>query len=345
MRKMMVGLALFTIVAVAAYLRLHHKNGPIDVAYAGNRQVTLYSTSAQVREPVGTVSFGERLDVLDRFDDQVNVRAPNGLTGWVNQRDLLSADLWAQARDLETRAAAMAVEARGHTRVLSNLHVDAGRDTPRIRQLSKDVPLEVLARRVADVPAANHATSDEDTAAAEPAPAKKEDWWLVRAQTPNEGPLAGWILGRFIELDVPQPLPDYASSAGMRIVAWFDLNRVKDSSGGQKAQYLVLGAKGSEGQSCDFSSVRVYTWGAQRNRYETAFVDGNVCGKLPVTVTQNTGAPGDATFSFQDLSNVAPVTRTYQMHQTIVRRVRAPGETKPRKHAHGASNQLDSRGN
>lgn len=331
MRKMLVGLALFTVFAIAAYLRFHHKKGPMDVAYAGNRQVTLYSTTAQVREPVATVKFGDRLDVLDHFDDQVNVRASNGVTGWVNERDLLSSELWTKAHDLEARAATMPIEARGHTKVLSNLRVDAGRDSPRIRQLLKGVPVDLLARQAADVPSTNHANSDEDTQA-EPAQTKKEDWWLVRAQPANEEAFAGWLLGRFVELDVPDPLPDYASSAGMRIVGWFGLNTVKNSEGNQKTQYLLLGTKGPEGQPCDFTTVRVYTWGRQRNRYETAFVDGNFCGKLPVTLT-NQGSSGDVSFSFADLSaGAAP--RTYQMHQTIVRRARQPGETKPRTHSH-----------
>lgn len=333
MRKMVVGLALFTIVAVAAYLRFHHKKGPIDVAYAGNRQVTLYSTTAQVRAPVAIVNFGDRLDVLDHFDDQVNVRAPNGVTGWVNERELLSADLWANARDLATKAATMPVEARGHTKVLGNLHLDAGRDAPIIRQLRKDVSVDLLAHQVAEVPTANHGNADEENSAAEPEQSKKEDWWFVRAQDSGEGTAAGWILGHFIELDVPEPLPDYASSAGMRIVAWFDLNHVQDSAGQPKTQYLVLGAKGPEGQACDFNLVRVYTWGVKRNRYETAFVVGNMCGKLPVSLTRNAGSSGDITFSFADLSSGGEVRRTYQMHQTIVRRVRQPGERKQSKGA------------
>jgi hypothetical protein len=339
MRKLMVGFALFVIIAVAAYLRFHHKKGPIDVAYAGNRQVTLWSTTAQVRVPVAVVNFGERMDVLDTFEEEVKVRASSGATGWVNEHELLSAELWDQARALETKATAMPVEARGHTKVLSNLHLDAGRDAARIRQLSRDVPLDVLARQPVDVPAANRAgtdraNTDEENPPTGPAQTKKEDWWLVRAHPPAEAPFSGWILGRFIELDVPAPLPDYASSAGTRIVGWFELNHAKDSSGNPKTQYLLLGGKWPEGQACDFSSVRVYTWGVQRNRYETAFVDSGVCGKLPVELIRSTTSPGDVTFSFDDLSHGAPIKRTYRMHQTIVRRVKEPGEAKPRKPSH-----------
>ena len=65
MRKIVIGFAFFVILGVAAYLRFHHSKPPMEVVYAGNRRVTLYSTTAQVREPVTTVSFGDRLDEPD----------------------------------------------------------------------------------------------------------------------------------------------------------------------------------------------------------------------------------------------------------------------------------------
>ena len=74
------------------------------------------------------------------------------------------------------------------------------------------------------------------------------------------------MMGRFIDLDVPEPLPDYANSAGMRIVGWFELNRVADASQKAKPQYLLIGTHGAEGQPCDFSLLRVYTWGQKKER-------------------------------------------------------------------------------
>ncbi|HUJ31222.1 MAG TPA: SH3 domain-containing protein [Candidatus Acidoferrum sp.] len=333
MRKVMVGLAFFVIIAVAAYLRFRAVKAPAEVGYAGNGQVTLWSSSAQVREPVGALAFGERLTILQRFESKVRVRTATGKTGWINERDMLSSEVWDADKALGMKAAALPVEARGHTRVISNLHVDAGRDAPRIRQLSKDMPVDLLAREPVELPAANRPDSDEEAAPAEPAPTKKEDWWLVRAYPPEEQPLAGWVLGRFIELNVPAPLPDYASSAGMRIVAWFDLYQVKDASGNPKPEYLVLNAKGPEGQPCDFTSLRVYTWGAKRARYETAFVDSGVCGRLPIALTHAEASASEITFSFNDLSHGAPEKRAYRMHQTVVRRIRQ-GESQPRKRSH-----------
>jgi hypothetical protein len=327
-RKLLLGFAVLIVLAAGAYYRFRLTQTPLEIAYAGNRTVTLQSTTAQVREPITTVSYGDRLEVLKRFQDQVNVRTTTGLTGWVNERDLLSTDVWQKAADLEKRTSSLAIQARGHTKVLTNLRIDAGRDGIRLRQLNKNTPLEIFERRAVEIPTSGAAAAQEEPG--EPAQAKKEDWWLVRAKTSEKDSVSGWILGRFIELDVPQPLPDYASSAGMRIVSWSELNKVVDASGKAKPQYLLLGAHGPEGQPCDFSILRVYTWGKKRERYETAYVEGGVCGKLPVEVKDSPQA-GETRFSFTDLSNGAPAQRDYVMHQTIVRRVKQAGETKPRK--------------
>jgi hypothetical protein len=338
-RKILLGSALALVFVVGLYIRFHHSTVPLEIAYAGNKQTTVWSTSAQVREPIGIISFGERLDVLQRFQDQVKIRSPRGQVGWVPEHDLLSADLWQMMKDLDIKAAGMTVEARGHTRVLSNLHFGPGRDTPRVRQLNKDVPLELLTRQPAEInpslPAAgaNGSRGTEQESAGQAPGAKKEDWWLVRAHTVDQGILAGWLLSRFIDLDVPAPLPDYASSAGMRIVAWDVLNEVNDPSGKRKPQYLLLGTHGPEGQACDFTSMRGYTWSLKHQSYETAFVESNVCGKLPIQITRASASGGDVTFSFEDLSGPARENREYLMRQTIIRRVRGPGEVAAHKHS------------
>ena len=340
MRKLLIGFVVVVIVSAAVYFRLHRAKAPLEGAYAGNRQLTIWSTSAQVRAAVATVNFGDRLDVVSRYGDQVQVRTASGVTGWVNEHDLLTAEFWGKAQQLKAATDAMPVEARGRTRVLSNMHLDPGRDTPRIRQVNKDAAVDLFARRALQVPAPSASKGADQEPAATADEGKKEDWWLVRAHLPDQTEMSGWILGRFIDLEVPAPIPDYASSAGMRIVAWFVLNQVADASGQAKPQYLVVGMRGSEGQTCDFTLLRVFTWGKQRQRYETAFVESDVCGKLPVKVTQTAPAeqaaspapPADASFAFDDLSAGLPETRLYRMHQTIVRRVRQ-GPAEPFRHS------------
>jgi hypothetical protein len=330
MRKLLLGFALALVLAVAFYVYTRPSAGSREFAYAGGHHVTVWSASAQVREQIGTLNYGDHLEVLQRFQDLVKIKAPDGMTGWIQERDLMSTDVWQTVKDLETKAQGMPVEAVGHTRVLSNLHIGPGRDTPRIRQLGKDVPIDLHARQAADIPVVTTANTDNEAGVA-PADIRKEDWWLVSAKTADEGAQSGWLLGRFIDLDVPAPLPDYASSAGMRIVAWFELNHVTDASGSQKPQFMLVGTHGPEGQPCDFTLLRVYTWAVKHDRYETAFIESDLCGKLPIQITKGSGPGADAVFSFQELTGSGSAERKYRLIQTVVRRV-SDGEEPPRRH-------------
>jgi hypothetical protein len=337
MRKILIGFLVVLAIGVTLYFRFRRPSSPREVAYAGNREVTLWSTTAQVREPVATAKYGDRLDVLARSEDQVQVETTSGSVGWINETDLLSADLWQRASDLEALAAKSPVQARGHTHAISNLHVEAGRESPRIRQLNKGVPLELFARKV--VEESTTPAVDENNAVQGPSsasPGKKEDWWLVRAHLPDQTSVAGWMLGRFVNLDVPAPLPDYASAAAMHIVAWFELNRVADRSAGSKPQYLLVGTRGPAGQACDFTMMRVFTWGQQKRRYETAYVESKLCGRLPMNLKEPAMPGGDVIFSFEDSSSGTPEQRTYRMERTAVRRLsEGRSESGKRRHAHG----------
>jgi hypothetical protein len=330
-RKILLGFAVVAVIVVGIYFRFYRARQSQEIAYSGNRSVTVWSTSAQVREPIATINFGERLEVLQRFQDQVKIRTPQGVVGWVAEHDILSADLWQTLKDLDKKAEAMPAAAKGHTRVLSNLHFGPGRDTTRIRQLFKDVPLDLLLRQPELINPATRDSLGQDSPSSA-AEGKKEDWWFVRAHTTDQGVLAGWLLSRFVELDVPQGVADYASSAGMRIIAWSELNRVENAGGEQIPQYLLVGVQGPEGQACDFTTMRVYTWGKQKQHYETAFVESGLCGRLPIQLTAVAGQRGDVKFSFQDIGHTQAEERSYQMHQTIVRRLNYAAPASKRKH-------------
>jgi hypothetical protein len=317
MKRLVIGIILLSIVGAAAYWRARANRVPLEQVYAGSRKVTVWSSNAQVREPLVNASFGDRFTVLDRSGDSVQVRTDRGVEGWVSARDLLTADLWQRALALTADARKKPVQAAAHTKVLTNLRLDPGRDAARIFQLPRDTPVSILERRVVDV--STSSPTDDDAAAAEPATTKKEDWLLVLAHAKDQGDFAGWVISRFVAMDLPQPLPDYTSSAGMRVSGWLELNRVA-AAGQQHAQYLVFGTRGPEGDACDFTTLRVYTWGAKRARYETAFVDSNFCGEMPVEVTPATQLGGDATFQFMSIGKSGKEQRSYRMHQTIVRR-------------------------
>jgi hypothetical protein len=129
------------------------------------------------------------------------------------------------------------------------------------------------------------------------------------------GPVAGWVLARFIDLELPDAVKDYASSADLHVVAWFELNRVADGSGGEAPQYLVAGSHGVEGSPCDFTMLRVYTWSVPRKRYETAYIESDLCGRLPIQISAGARGPE---FQFPDVDQ-GGAKRIYSMVQTSVR--------------------------
>lgn len=324
-RKMALGFVIFLVICVAVYLHFRRPKPVLGTAYAGGRGVTLYNSSAQIRSPIGTVSYGEPLRIEARFGDQVEVRTTSGLVGWTNNNDLITDDLWQNEKDLDARIAASTAESQGHTAVISNLHLEPGRDAPRVRQLKKDVPIQLFRREAVPVPqgtfpAATQPESDtgEESATGAAGP-RKEDWWLVRAQLDDKSHVSGWMLGRFIDLDVPAPLPDYASAANLHIVAWFMLNPALDADGKQVPQYLLVGTMGPEGGACDFTMMRVFTWSKTKSQYETAFVDSDVCGKLPIDIVR-LPVQQKVTMTFKDPGD--GLLQTYRMQQTIVRHIK-----------------------
>ncbi|HEU0368836.1 MAG TPA: hypothetical protein VFR42_06490, partial [Candidatus Acidoferrum sp.] len=132
-----------------------------------------------------------------------------------------------------------------------------------------------------------------------------------------------WVIARFLELDVPDPVREGANAANLRPIAWFELNRVEDPSG-IKQQYLLAAARGAEGQACDFSMLRVYTWNRKKSRYETAFIENNLCGALPIRIGKSTaGQPEFRFMNADDRKNA----RVYRLMQTVVRRVREGDDT------------------
>jgi hypothetical protein len=372
MRKWIVG-ALILALAAGLYWRLRPKPRAIGDAYVGEPITTLWSTTAQVRQSVAAMHWGDQVEILARGATQTHVRTLAGVVGWVDSRALLDEALWQRETRLLSQVRSMPLQASGRTKVFTNLRADPGRDAPRIYQLPGGVHVSVLARAVADAPAAPAQASSAPPGSPDEAP-KREDWLLVsvasnsasntestsslaptgsggdsgqanqaylvtgndpehnQAGTPGQAvpQLAGWVLGRFIDLDLPQTLRDYATSAGMRPVAWFVLNHVSSSSG-EKPQYLVAGTHGGEGQPCDFTLLRVYTWGVAKQEYETAFVESDLCGSFPIRVGKQSGT-GDAEFRFNGLTEKEPMQeRVYVMRQTSVRRVREEKSAPARK--------------
>jgi hypothetical protein len=339
-RKLLIAVPLLMIVGVVAWFA-RPKHESLGEGFISERSVTLWSSVAQVREPVDTLHYGDRVDVISRRNDNVKIRTAAGEVGWVDARLLMDPPLWNRCTNLLEQARTMPPQARGRTKVQTNLRVEPGRNAPRLYQFGRGVPVEVVGRAVADwvqVP-------DEKEPAGAPQETKKEDWYLIRGvatRPPGESaprgsepsnttvpgdqsmPIAGWVVSRFVELDLPDPVREGTASANIRPVAWFELNRTAD---GDQPQYLVAGTRGPEGQACDFTTQRVYTWNPKKTRYETAFIENDLCGQFPIRVGKD--SKGEPEFRFRVIEGDKD-EHVYRLVQTVVRRVREEGDTQRR---------------
>ena len=337
-RKLLVAVPLLILVAILAWL-VRPKRESLGEAYVSERSAMLFGSVAQVRQQIGMLHYGDRVDVLSRRNDNVKVRTASGEVGWVDGRYLMEPSLWQRSAKLLSQVQGLPVQARGRTKVQTNLRVQPGRTEPRVYQFVRGVPVEVVGRAAADWVQ----TADEKESTGEPQETRKEDWFLVRGvatrppgEVAGQGanpttttqpgdqniPIAGWTIARFIELDTPEAVREEMASANIRTMAWFELNRVSDPSG-DKPQYLVAGARGAEGQPCDFTALRVYTWNTRRTRYETAFIENNLCGDMPIRVGK--GPSGEPEFRFF-MIDATKEERVYRLKQTVVRRVREDEE-------------------
>ncbi len=266
-------LLLFT-AAVVVYFHFRHnaKQSGAQVAYVLADSTKVLDTPAEVHTVMTTLKNNTRVEVLDRTAHWVEVKLADGRTGWIEAKDLLEGEDFEAGQRLLKELSGLPVQATGHTDGIVNLRLEPSRDSEQLAQLEQNRQVEVFGRRLVTRPANPEQPSSTPV---------KEAWYLVRTQT-----RAGWLLGRFIELDIPPALSPFA--AGTNMVAWVTLDTVNED-GQQVPQYLTAERVGT--QDVDFNHIRVFTYWVKNHRYVTAYVEGDLNGYFPIRVTHSGGVP------------------------------------------------------
>ncbi len=284
---------------IRVYLPRHRALG--ELAYVLPGSLTMVDTPAEVRQVVATLKSGDRVEVLARTRSWMRVRAPGGRTGWVESKDMLDAETYGRGQRLLKELSSLPPQARGHCGTLVNLHLEPSRDAPLLGELENNQKVDIFERRLAERPPQPDDPHGES--------ARRDAWYLVRADS-----RAGWVLGRLVELDVPESLSPYAQ--GTNMVAWVVLTTVTDQ-GREAPEYLVADRLGAP--DLDFNHIRVFTWWKKRHRYVTAYVEGHLNGFFPLRATRVNNTP------YFRLRLMDPsghkYQKVYEMSDTIVRRV------------------------
>jgi len=359
--SMYVAVALLGSVALSGCSRLHSKP-PDKYVYVTAKQAFLVDRVAAVSNRTGEVKNGDKLVVVERSKRWVQVRTPDGKTGWIREKETADQETAAQFEELRVSHLKNPAVGDATVRDEALLHVAPGRETAFFFRLQEGDKLSLVERAMIAKPvapgaavAAAAAAGDKNEPAGPPAPVM-EDWWLVRDAKGD----TGWIYSHLIDVDAPDTLTRYAE--GQRIVGAYILSHVDDPDSGMVSngqtvtsipQYLTVLAPYKAGLPYDFDQVRVFTWNTKKHRYETAFREHNIAGYLPVTISMKTdpyGKSQDATtpmpaFSYNVLAGdqsipqpdpqtglLTPgktITKTYRLEGNICRRILAPGTQGP----------------
>src|SRR5438067_6797959 len=108
-KKLLIAVPLLVLVAVSAWF-FRPKRELLGEAYVSEKSVTLWSSVAQVREPMGFLRYGDRVETIAKRNDFVKVRTSTGTVGWIDGRLLMDPTLWKRSEDLLKRAESLPVQ-------------------------------------------------------------------------------------------------------------------------------------------------------------------------------------------------------------------------------------------
>jgi hypothetical protein len=293
----------------------------IAEAYVGPATLRIRSDLPLQSATVATVKHGERIDIIQRRRKFMRVRTSGGAEGWTEESQLLNAAEMGDLKDLAARAAKLPSQGIATSFSALNVHTQPATGSPSFLQIKEGEKFDLLADIVVPHAAATRQplipptpktkppakkaakqpkipppplpapppppanwlelskTNEEEEAPPEEPEAKPvptERWSLVRAA----GGQSGWVLTRRLNMAIPDEVAQYAE--GRRIVAYFSLGYVQDEEVRKPIWLWTTTGGGHEGY--DFDSFRVFIWSQRRHRYETAYIERNLEGHLPVLV-------------------------------------------------------------
>lgn len=338
-------------------------------AYAGPLSLQVREALVARAKAVDTLKHGDRVELLGRRRSFYRVRTQRGREGWVDGRQLLSAQEMEGLRRLAQRAGE--APSQGAATVLDplNVHTAPFRQAPSFRQIRPGEPVQVIAyeraprRPYSPAPLLSQATAGKNGA---PAPRKKQkaqaeplmkppvprppDNWLELSRTsraeekapepaPPPLPADEWALvrckdgsaGWVLARMLYMAIPDDVAQYAerARIAAYFQIGSVRTKSG-EKPVWLWA-AQSQRNAPHDFDSLRIFVWNTKRGRWETVFTERGLKGRLPVELRQ--GAAGVAGFdAVVEEKDGRTVKRRYDLQSGTYRaRVTAREEAQPRR--------------
>jgi hypothetical protein len=121
-----------------------------EYMYVSAQESSLRDRVATMYNKVGTVHSGDRVDVLERAKRFVRVRTDKGIEGWIEQRSLISQEVFDAFQKLAADSRSQSIQGHGTTRAELNMHLTPSRDGEHLYQLKEGEKVEILKRATTD---------------------------------------------------------------------------------------------------------------------------------------------------------------------------------------------------
>jgi len=306
-----------------------------EYVYVWVKDMYLRDRVAPVNKRVARATNGEQLEVLEEDGRFTKVMTPDGKVGWLPNETVIDEATYDRFQLLAKDTAHNPVLSKGILRESYWLRDAPGRDSDRFYLLEPNTKLELLER--VSLPRPEPAWLLPAGKSGKPAPPELEDFWLARD---GRGQV-GWVRGGVLDEDVPEDIAILIPDE--KVVAAYVIRKVSDPEAntpdGLVPEYLAALTPWKAGLPYDFDQIRVFTWNVRRHRYETAYLEHDLEGYLPVKVGKETfGREADPVFSFEvatdDSARIdaktgraepgTAATESFRMEGVIVRKISGP---------------------
>jgi hypothetical protein len=121
-----------------------------EYMYVSAAETSLRDRVATMYNKVGTVHNGDRVEILEKQRRFYRVRTTSGQEGWLEERSLVTQDIYDGFTKLAADNANTPVQAHGTTRAELNMHLTPSRDGEHLYQLKDGEKVDVLRRATAE---------------------------------------------------------------------------------------------------------------------------------------------------------------------------------------------------
>lgn len=254
-----------------------------EAAYVVPDRLKVRSAVAEATRTIGELKTGDKVTVSDRAkaDDGTSwskINGPDGQSGWVETKNLVSEETVNQSRKLAEEIKEIPAQAIGKSKAAIKLRLSPDRTNEDnvTTTLPAGAKFEIVGRerkpRPSNLPTAQSPAGDNQV--------RYDEWFKVRLKDYSVLP-AGWIYGGSVELDIPGEILYFATN-NRKIVGWQRIATLKGDDSKTGDHYLVIERKIVKAdERADFDYVKVLAYDPRTRNYGKKF-GAEVPGRFPV---------------------------------------------------------------